>query len=115
MRVLHLTLKKKWFDMIASGNKKDEYRYLSHFFCSRFLVDFHWPRSRGKYTNPELDEIASYEFKTWDYVTFTNGYSRDSRKITLKFEGLEISSGLPEWGAVPNKLYFVIKLGNQIV
>jgi hypothetical protein len=26
MRILHLTLKKKWFDMIASGEKREEYR-----------------------------------------------------------------------------------------
>ncbi len=25
-RVLHLTLKKTWFDMIASGEKREEYR-----------------------------------------------------------------------------------------
>lgn len=114
MKILHLTLQKKWFDMIESGDKKEEYRYLSHFFCSRFLNDFHWPRSRGKYSHPDLEEIYSYEFKTWDYVTFTNGYSPNSRRVTLKFEGLEIRHGLEEWGAYPDKLYFVIKLGERI-
>jgi len=26
MKILEMTLKKKWFDMISSGEKKEEYR-----------------------------------------------------------------------------------------
>ena len=36
MRVLHLTLKKKWFDMILSGEKKEEYREIKSYWCAQF-------------------------------------------------------------------------------
>jgi hypothetical protein len=38
MRVLHLTLKKKWFDMIASGEKKEEYREDKEYWRRRLLI-----------------------------------------------------------------------------
>ncbi len=28
---LHLTLKKNWFDLILSGEKKEEYREIKHY------------------------------------------------------------------------------------
>jgi hypothetical protein len=114
MKTLHLTLKKKWFDMIASGEKTEEYRYLSYFFCSRLLLDYH-RSNKVRFGGPEIDVIESYETKSFDTVTFTNGYRSDSPKITLEFKGIEISTGNPEWGAEPGKKYFVIKLGEKII
>lgn len=37
MEVLHLTLKKKWFDFIASGEKKEESREIKPYWDSRLL------------------------------------------------------------------------------
>ncbi len=57
------------------------------------------------------------EFKKFTTNTMTLGYpkSTDTDRI-LKFEhaGIEIRTGNPEWGAEPNKLYFVIKHGELI-
>lgn len=38
MKILHLTLKKKWFDMILSGEKKEEYRDTKEFWLRRLCV-----------------------------------------------------------------------------
>ncbi len=54
MKILHLTLKKKWFDLIASGEKKQEYRENKPYWQSRL------------------------HGKTFDEVHFRNGYSKDA-------------------------------------
>lgn len=99
--------------MINSGEKKDEYRYLSYYWCSRFLIDYHRTR-KEKYGGPELELIAAYEFKKWDVVTFINGYKPTSPRMTFKFLGLDVDCGSPEWGALTGRKYFVIKLGERI-
>lgn len=35
MKILHLTLKKEWFDMVASGEKPEEYREIKPYWQSR--------------------------------------------------------------------------------
>lgn len=35
--MLVLPIKKKWFDMIASGEKKEEYREIKPYWTSRFV------------------------------------------------------------------------------
>ena len=37
-----------------------------------------------------------------------------NRIIKYKHEGIEIRTGNPNWGAEPDKLYFVIKHGKQL-
>ena len=36
-KTLHLVLKRKWWDMIASGEKKEEYREVCHYWAARLL------------------------------------------------------------------------------
>ena len=36
MEMLTLPIKRKWFDMIASGEKKEEYRALTDYYDTRF-------------------------------------------------------------------------------
>ena len=38
--MLILPIKKKWFDMIASGEKKEEYRNTSSYYMTRFAKVF---------------------------------------------------------------------------
>lgn len=39
MKTLYLTLKKKWFDMIVSGVKKEEYRESKVYWLKRLVED----------------------------------------------------------------------------
>ena len=87
-RILHLTLKKKWFDMIASGVKKEEYREMKPYWHKRLLN------------------------KGYDVICFRNGYAKDSPKVTVKYEGLSSSLGIIEWGAPEGKPVYILKLGN---
>jgi hypothetical protein len=105
MKVLHLTLKRKWFDLIASGEKKEEYRDIKMYWATRLQNGF--PSTYG------IDRSASPDWKEYDYIHFTDGYNRP-RAINVKFEGVQFGEGKPEWGAEQGKNYFVIKLGDII-
>lgn len=102
MRVLHLTLKKKWFLMIASGEKKEEYREIKNYWMSRLC------------NLKEEVEHCGLDYKRFDIVEFKNGYSKNAPIIRLQFIESYVDLGKPEWGAEPGKEYFVIKLGEII-
>lgn len=84
---LHLVLKHKWYDMIASGEKKVEYRELKDYY-------------RKKFYN-----------KNYTHVVFHKGYTNET--MTFRIEGIGIGGGKPEWGAEPDKNYFKIVLGER--
>ena len=88
--VLHLTLKKQWFDLIKSGEKKEEYRAIKPYWDSR-LSNRHY-----------------------DLVKFRNGYGKDAPWLLLECRGICIDKGRCGWGAVPKEDYYVIKLGRII-
>lgn len=104
MKILHLTLKKKWFDMIASGEKKEEYREIKDF----------WSIRLSGYSLAHGIKKVSQNFKPFDRIVFTNGYAKDSPKVTIEFKGIELGMGKSEWGANPSLEYFVIKLGKIV-
>lgn len=101
MATLHLTLKKKWFDMIASGEKKEEYREIKQYWYNRLCQDVAYEDCEG-YTN----------MRKYDQIIFKNGYSKDAPTITVECLDIEVKEGNPEWGAAPGVEYFVIKLGD---
>lgn len=106
MKILHLTLKKKWFDMIASGEKKEEYRELKDYWYTRL---YHWEhRERNSYASHRVYTDA----KQFDIVRFKNGYASDAATMDIEFLGTHVGIGKQEWGAPPES--FVIKLGKII-
>lgn len=98
-RILHLTLKKKWFDLISKGIKKEEYREEKQYWVDRLTTE----------TGEEF-----YTFKDFDLVCFRNGYSKDAPKVTLVCKGISYKKGLQEWGAEKDVRYFTISLGSII-
>jgi hypothetical protein len=121
MRVLHLTLKKKWFDMIASGEKKEEYRELKDYWGYRLCYKIPVPMG-GYLTKWEKLRHGDYEclnddfmpnFETFDIVRFRNGYSKNAPMMDLWCNGIEIGEGKSEWGA--NGRSFIIKLGEILL
>ncbi len=108
MKVLHLTLKKKWFDMIESGEKTEEYREIKSYWMTRILTE-------RKGINPDNFPwaIGFYAGKH-NEVKFRNGYSATSRTMRFIKCQVRVDYGRPEWGAEPGKKYFVIKLGEKV-
>jgi len=92
MKTLHLTLKRKWFDMIKSGEKKEEYREIKPFWTKRF----------------NNIRCSSEPTKT---VTFSNGYHKDRDQFVIELKAIYIRHGRLDWGAEEDTNYFVLKLG----
>ena len=118
---LTLSLKKQWFEMTKLGVKKEDYREINHYWIKRFMTK----KYNNIYQNEQeaIDGIIKHidpnylvknHSKKFDCNVMTMGYpkSTDTEKILrLEHKGIEVGYGKPEWGAEPNKLYFVIKHG----
>ena len=95
MKSLILPLKKKWFNMIKAGVKKEEYRELKDYWFGRFYHSVTPDGTSCKY----------------DRIVFTLGYPKSNdteRRLSFKNPKIRIGAGKPEWGAEPGKNYFVI-------
>lgn len=101
MKTLTLPLKRKWFDMILLRIKKAEYRDLNEYWAKRLTEK---PVITKDYIKPGKP-------KKFDDVVFTCGYPKKtdtSRRIKFMNPKIEVGCGQEEWGAEPNKQYFVI-------
>lgn len=116
-RILHLTLKKKWFDMIASGEKKEEYRDVKPYWISRLVDGMGHPHSCADFN---FKHKNGYEYSMdyavgYDYVEFRNGYRKDSPRVLVKILDIVLDAATTsKWGAEYGKQYFIIKLGDII-
>lgn len=94
--MLTLPIKKKWFDMILSGEKKEEYREIKPYYIARFSHIFEmYPHSN---IPTGLDR---------QIIRFRNGYGSNKPQVTVLCS-LDIKTGNPEWGAEPGREYFVL-------
>jgi hypothetical protein len=99
-RILHLTLTKKWFDMIACGEKQEEYREMKPFWYNRFV---------NSYDNDTGEYLMKYGAEG-DIVVFTNGYGVNRPQIEIELIEIRIAkNGNPNWGFTQK--CFGIKLG----
>lgn len=114
---LRLSLKSKWFEMTKAGIKKEDYREINSYWIKRLTSDFSWDVNKYPLKLNEHKEVmnkGSMKPKEFGCNIMTLGYpSNDNTERILKLEhkGIEIRTGNPEWGAEPNKLYFVIMHG----
>ena len=114
MANLQLSLKKQWFDMTKSGVKTEDYREITPYWVRRLVKSFSNYSNLIHQPHLLLAGRSSVEFKTFDLNIMTLGYPKSTdtdRILKLEHKGIEIGYGKPEWGAEPNKLYFIIKHG----
>lgn len=118
-KILHLPMSEPWLSMVLSGEKKEEYRDLTHYYASRLIQSYDGKdlstAMRETYiegvTIQELVDLYNVYFKRFTHVKLTNGYGNHRPSYLAEFKGIEICTGIEEWGAEPNKKYFVISLG----
>lgn len=67
-KILHLTLKKKWFDEIVSGYKTEEYRELKPYWVKRL------------------------EDQTFGKIWFKNGYGKNVPFMRVEWKGINKSN-----------------------
>lgn len=129
MKTLDLVLKRKWYDMIASGEKTEEYREIKPYwvkrliepinlfgrdYCKEETFDTDCDNSWCEFIVPKDIRDGVIEFKDFDKVTFHLGYSKDRPSMTFAIKEIVIDEGKEEWGALPGETYFVIKLGERL-
>lgn len=93
-----LPIKKKWFNMILSGVKKEEYREIKPYYKSRFSKMF---------------EMYPHSFiptgRDRQKIIFRNGYSKSSPSF-VALCSLDVRNGKEEWGAEPGREYYVLSI-----
>lgn len=116
---LQLSLKKNWFEMTQKGIKKEDYRELNLYWFKRLVFN---SKKVINYLNIKTDDDVrnickdAFWSKTFGFKPFlenimTLGYPAKNNKdkiLKIKHKGIEIRTGNPDWGAEPNKRYFVI-------
>lgn len=111
-KILNLVVTKRWFDMIASGEKTEEYREIKPYWASRLV------NQQAESGEVLFDEFGGYcrvigelEYKTYTHVLFINGYRKDSPKVEKEIEN--ITTGKPKRGMCPEEwldtAFFIIK------
>lgn len=105
--MLILPIKKKWFDMILSGEKKEEYREIKPYYMTRFrnMMSVHALVS----DNAIIERLRKGQEKFLYRIQFRNGYSKDSPSFIAKCT-LSIGKGKEEWGAEKDKEYFILTI-----
>lgn len=133
MKELRLPLITKYFEMTDPKVKTEDYRDINEYWVKRFIDFSDYPKeNKDDHKNFaenfvfDLNNGHSFEecligyyakLKIFDFNTMTLGYPKKEDKTRIKkFEhkGIKIDYGKPEWGAEPNKIYFVIMHGNLI-
>lgn len=129
MKTLKLTIKKKWFDKIKSGEKKEEYREIKSYWIKRLfyttledgLCDYIWFDVAKALRNPQKhgysdtdDVLFSYGLEPieYDFVEFYNGghFSKDVPHFKAIFNGVKIGTPIFEQSESID-LCFKIQLG----
>jgi len=104
MKILHLTLKKKWFNMIASGEKKEEYREDKMYWKNRLVKPDYW---------------HSQTCKEFDIIRFRNGYAKDAPTMDVECKGIRLADPCEMNEAWYDKYYsarvFIISLGEVML
>jgi len=72
LRTLHLTLEREWFDQIARGTKREEFRAYKPYWIRRL------------------------EGRSYDVVKFRNGYASDAPEMMVEYRGLGRASSSPK-------------------
>jgi len=92
MKVLKLTIKRKWLNMLLSGEKLEDYREFNKYYESRL------------------------EGKWYDFVEFYIGgyFSETIPCARFKFLGYKIGIGNVLWGAPAKDLVYIIKVGELV-
>lgn len=97
--MLTLPIKKKWYDMILSGDKREEYREINPYYHSRLARYMRKERSS--------DNEPWHRCETW--ICFRNGYSKNSPSFRALCT-VRIGEGKAEWGAEDGQEYFILEI-----
>lgn len=85
---LTLIVKKRWFDMYLSGEKREDYREIKDYWKKRLTTK---------------DGL----FKEFDKVIIKNGYGKNAPKLVFKHYYTYIGIGYKELGATKDECFII--------
>jgi hypothetical protein len=100
--IIEYNLHRKWFDMILSKFKKEEYRGWPKFMKFKRSGDSWLIKVPYKKEFVRPDECV---------LLFCNGYARSTSHFFAEFKEITYGQGNPEWGAAPGSNYFIHHIG----
>ena len=96
--MLILPIKGKWFNMILSGDKQEEYREIKPYYTTRFKKIFEM------YPNSNIPTGLDKQL-----IRLRNGYGNSRPQFTAVCS-LDIKTGKEEWGAEPGTEYYTLHI-----
>jgi len=125
IKILYQPLKAKWYQMIETGEKPEEYREATAYWLRRLVLD-------DDFDQPILDEDIKFFLENpaaienmfdcgwkplpYTHVQFSLGYPKKddaSRRMTFELKAIEYREGREEWGAEKGRKYLVEILGRR--
>lgn len=112
--------------MIESGEKPEEYRDFTPYWCKRF---FSYRREDGVCVPLKLEYKDLHDYQTQVYnlaadgkiavtpkaVIFQRAYPKNPPRMKFKIMEVGIGPcGKEKWGAIPGKWYIIVKLGERL-
>ena len=126
-KALCFVLKRRWFDMIQSGEKPEEYREITPYWIKRlFYNQVFKPRHKFKINDGEAAFFAQVPSALAQAIesrllvpkagtaVFYLGYAKNRPQFKRLITSISVGTGRPEWGAEPGREYLVIKLGDKL-
>lgn len=107
--MLVLPIKKQWFEMIANGEKKEEYREIKPYYKTRFYNAIKKELDKETFAQ-QVTVVVLYGNTVMLDVIFRNGYSKNSPQIKCKCIYKGKGTGKQDWGAEPGKEYYILEI-----
>ena len=111
MKTLDLVVTYKWFDMIKTFEKKDEYRECNDYWIPRICkVLQNWPKNQKLKScdfgmNCLLCNHQSEVPTDVNQIRFHRGYTNTT--LLRNVDYIEVGYGKPEWGAPTHKVFII--------
>lgn len=96
--------------MIASGEKKEEYRELKEYWVKRLVEKIEQYYSENCLNRTGFNTV----FKQYSAIAFKNGYSKNAPILLVECKGIKLGFAKPEWSDNFKDECFVISLGRII-
>lgn len=116
IKILHLNLKKKWFDLIDKGIKKEEYREIKPYWEKR-LIDYkalkynYQAIALKRYMLGISTDVCKAFPKGYTHVMIRYGYTKQF--IIFTIGEIKFGIGNPDWGA-PSDSVFIITFDKRL-
>lgn len=105
--MLTLPIKRKWLDMIVTGEKREEYREITDYWTKRFV---NLLGESDDHANVILQNLRDHRIDKECEVLLQNGYNPDGSPQAVAVVTISIGGGREDWGATPGVDYFVLKI-----